>query len=208
MLPTFLAKDPHFSKVWDALHADPSTVSHQDLLKAYQTVSTHGAEPAPAKVAPVPVPAAYAQEQQQEVPRETQGLATGGIVKETTAGSSRKTADGYIRSDTGGTADKLSFNVVQDSYVIPADVVSGLGQGNSDAGAKVIAQRYSGRLSARTKGNIPVKLSGGEYVISPHVVKRAGRGDIERGVRHFEGVIQRVRNETIDELRNREKPVR
>ncbi len=198
VIPSHLAKDEHFSKVWEGLHTDPSSVSHEDLLKAYQKISGSDENPAPAV------------EEAQQAQKETgsQGFAGGGAVQETEPGPKSKTAIGYIKSDTGGTADKLSFNVVQDSYVIPADIVSGLGHGNSDAGAKIIAERFKGRLSARTKGTVPVKLSGGEYVIPPHVVKRVGKGSIERGIDHFEDFIKTVRAKTILDLHHKKKPIR
>lgn len=198
VLPHHLAKDKHFSKVWEGLHTDPSSVSHEDLLKAYQKISGSDENPAPA----------VEEAQQAQAESETQGFASGGAVQETTPGSKNKTAVGYIKSDTGGTADKLSFNVVQDSYVIPADIVSGLGHGNSDAGAKILSERFKGRLSARTKGTVPVKLSGGEYVIPPHVVKRVGKGDVERGIDHFEDLIKTVRAKTILDLHHKKKPIR
>jgi hypothetical protein len=199
VLPSHLAKDKHFSKVWEGLHTDPQSVSHEDLLKAYQKISGSDENPAPAVAA---------QQAQSTLEQGPPAYASGGVVQETEPGAKSKTAVGYIRSDTGGTADKLSFNVVQDSYVIPADIVSGLGHGNSDAGARIIAERFKGRLSARTQGTVPVKLSGGEYVIPPHVVKRVGKGNIERGIDHFEDFIKTVRAKTILDLHHKKKPIR
>lgn len=45
---------------------------------------------------------------------------------------------GLINSGTAGRTDRIPVSVASDSYVIPADVVSGLGQGNTLAGAKVL----------------------------------------------------------------------
>jgi hypothetical protein len=45
---------------------------------------------------------------------------------------------GFIASDTAGRTDRLPMSVVADSFVMPADVVSGLGQGNSLAGPRML----------------------------------------------------------------------
>lgn len=45
---------------------------------------------------------------------------------------------GLIHSTTAGRTDRLPMSVASNSYVMPADVVSGLGQGNTLAGAKVL----------------------------------------------------------------------
>lgn len=45
---------------------------------------------------------------------------------------------GMIRSAIPGRTDKLPMNVRGGSYVIPADVVSGIGEGNSMAGAAAL----------------------------------------------------------------------
>src|SRR6185437_4727710 len=47
---------------------------------------------------------------------------------------------GLLMSDIGGRTDHIASNPAANSYVIPADVVSGLGEGNSLAGAKVLTQ--------------------------------------------------------------------
>lgn len=51
---------------------------------------------------------------------------------------------GIIHMAVGGRTDHLPMNVYANSYVIPADVVSGLGEGNTLAGGKVIDHMFSG----------------------------------------------------------------
>ena len=43
---------------------------------------------------------------------------------------------GLIESDTSGRTDRLPMSVAADSFVVPADVIAGLGQGNTLAGAR------------------------------------------------------------------------
>ena len=66
----------------------------------------------------------------------------------------------YLNGETDGMADKVRANIdgVQEArlsdgeYVIPADVVSHLGNGNSEAGAKVL-DRFLARVRKERTGN-------------------------------------------------------
>jgi hypothetical protein len=44
----------------------------------------------------------------------------------------------YVRGDGDGTSDSVPAMLATGEFVIPADVVSGLGNGDNDAGAKVL----------------------------------------------------------------------
>jgi len=55
-----------------------------------------------------------------------------------------------------GRTDTLPINVPSGSYVVPADIVSGIGQGNSHAGGKILASFFSGPL-----GMPPMHAHGG-----------------------------------------------
>src|SRR5215472_12241131 len=45
-----------------------------------------------------------------------------------------------------GRTDTLPINVPSGSYVVPADIVSGIGQGNSAGGAKLLDSFFKGPL--------------------------------------------------------------
>ncbi len=47
---------------------------------------------------------------------------------------------GFVNSGVGGRTDRLPVAVAADSFIAPADVVSGIGQGNSLAGARYLSQ--------------------------------------------------------------------
>jgi hypothetical protein len=49
---------------------------------------------------------------------------------------------GLFKGATPGRADKVPVSVPAKSYVIPADVVSGVGQGNTDAGSKILDNMF------------------------------------------------------------------
>lgn len=52
-------------------------------------------------------------------------------------------SQGLLKSKVPGRTDKLPVGMKSGSYVVPADIVSGLGQGNTDAGANILAQMFS-----------------------------------------------------------------
>jgi hypothetical protein len=89
-----------------------------------------------------------------ENPSSTGGLAHGGIAEMARGGAAPR----YLRGQTDGMADKIPSNIdgVQPAklshgeFVIPADVVSHLGNGNSDAGAKVLYKMMDRVRQART----------------------------------------------------------
>ena len=51
--------------------------------------------------------------------------------------------EGMINSSIPGRTDKLPMNVKSGSYILPADVPSALGQGNSAAGGKILSKMFS-----------------------------------------------------------------
>jgi hypothetical protein len=70
-------------------------------------------------------------------------------------GMARK-ASGFLHSSVPGRTDKIGLNIRNGSYVVPADVVAGHGQGNSLAGASALDKLFKsgpygsslGRVSA------------------------------------------------------------
>lgn len=89
---------------------------------------------------------------QQQQMEQAQGMATGGLA------SLKKPKGKYLRGDTDGMADEIPARIDGEQearlsdgeFVIPADVVSHLGNGNSDAGAKKLEQMMSQIRKART----------------------------------------------------------
>jgi hypothetical protein len=75
-----------------------------------------------------------------------QAMASGGLVplphmnRPKGFSAAIRPPSGLIRSDVPGRTDQHVMKVRPDSYVVPADVVSGLGQGNTLAGAKLLEQ--------------------------------------------------------------------
>jgi hypothetical protein len=84
------------------------------------------------------------------------GMAQGGIAEMAKGGKANRPR--YLRGETDGMQDRIPSNIdgVQPAklshgeFVIPADVVSHLGNGNSDAGAKVLYKMMDRVRQART----------------------------------------------------------
>lgn len=129
---------------------------------------------------------------------------------------------GLISGPTGGRADHVPMTVGSGSYVIPADVVGGLGGGNTEAGGAVLDHLMRGgpfgthipvpkgrstiphppgapRLArgGPTTG-VPVLVSHGEYIVPPHEVARLHRsGDVKEGHKMLDDFIIRARKEIV-----------
>lgn len=119
------------------------------------------------------------------------------------------------------------MHVPSGSYVIPADVVSSHGEGNTIAGFKVMRRLFGGMPYGggsapygqsggpygeplpRAEGGeadgspaVPIVAAGGEYVIAPHVVLRIGDGDMDLGHAVLDEFVKRSRAETVKTLKN------
>lgn len=128
-------------------------------------------------------------------------------------GVSEKIHVGPIHSNVAGRTDHLPINVPSGSYVIPADIISAMGEGNTMAGFKY-ANRVFGKqkyLSSKyddvnlgegddTGNPVEIVAAGGEYVISPYNVARIGGGDMDRGHKELDGFVIGYRAKTIQTL--------
>ena len=75
----------------------------------------------------------------------TIGMASGGPVDRASRIAREKAAPchhGIINMAVGGRTDHIPMNVLEGSYVLPADIVSGLGEGNTLAGTKIINSMF------------------------------------------------------------------
>jgi len=139
---------------------------------------------------------------------------------------------GMIRSAVPGRTDKLNLNVPSGSYIIPADIPSALGQGNSTAGGAILDKMFNkgpygmglpraragsrvGKrktsLSGFAKGGevghpTPIMAAGGEYTIHPDTVADLGNGDIELGHSILDSFVKQVRAKHISTLKGLKPP--
>jgi hypothetical protein len=116
---------------------------------------------------------------------------------------------GPIHSPVAGRTDHLPMHVPSGSYVIPADIVSAMGEGNTMAGFKVVRQMFKGLPGAQafaaggfTGELVPIVAAGGEYVITPQEVEAIGQGNLDRGHKALDSFIKKMRAKTVQTLKN------
>lgn len=136
---------------------------------------------------------------------------------------------GPIHSSVAGRTDHLPVHVHSGSYVIPADIVSGMGEGNTIAGFKHMRRMFGGvprgQGSApygQSKGpygmadggdaggedgeGVPIVAAGGEYVLHPQQVRNVGNGDLDTGHQVLDKFVLRMRKDLIHTLKNLAPP--
>jgi hypothetical protein len=90
------------------------------------------------------------------------------------AGKKTKTHRGAIHSSVAGRTDHLPMHVASGSYVIPADIISAMGEGNSMAGFKVAKNIFSAPGPyGQSAESLPYGASGMPYGV-PAPKKAAG----------------------------------
>ena len=138
--------------------------------------------------------------------------------------ASEKIHVGPIHSPVAGRTDHLPVHVPSGSYVIPADIISAMGEGNTMAGFKVAntifskipnmqgmpgadaqlglpSKKAAGGETASMGSPVPVVVAGGEYVISPEDVTHMGEGDLDAGHRVLDSFVLKMRKKTVDTLK-------
>lgn len=111
---------------------------------------------------------------------------------------------GPIHSHVPGRTDHIPTKIQSGSYVIPADVVSGIGEGNTVAGYGILDHLFSkeyGSTKAPRSTGVPVVVAGGEYVVPPEVVQALGRGDIKQGHDVLDKFVVAMRSKIIKEMK-------
>ena len=143
-------------------------------------------------------------------------------------GGKIKVHKGPIHSTVAGRTDHLPMHVASGSYVIPADIISAMGEGNSMAGFKVARSIFSqpgpyGKSTGsmpyggsempygqpaphRSEGGevdaVPIVAAGGEYVIPPDDVLHIGNGSLDHGHKVLDAFVKKMRKKTIRTLQS------
>lgn len=122
-------------------------------------------------------------------------------------GEAMKTHVGPIHSLVAGRTDHLPIHVPSGSYVIPADIVSALGEGNTMAGFRVLNDMF-GIQKLGDEPAVEIVAAGGEYVVSPNAVLRVGGGDVDSGHRSLDEFVKKYRAKTVSTLKKLPGPKR
>lgn len=144
-------------------------------------------------------------------------------------------SEGFLHSSVPGRTDKLPIAVHGGAYVLPADHISTLGQGNSLAGADIVKKMFKSgpygstpspqhgirpniprlNLSPRTSKSkfasggsgktLPIIVAGGEVVLSPEQIVRRF-GSLEAGHKALDKWVIQTRKKNIKTLRGLRPP--
>lgn len=135
---------------------------------------------------------------------------------------------GLFMSDVSGRTDRLPHAVAADSFVMPADVISGVGQGNTLAGSKLMDGILAGakgpygiNLRRADGGSTPgvshVLVAGGEYLVPRHALQNVGwrrnggkkmdpKADLAEGHKWAREMVDKVRGHQKKFLATAPKP--
>ena len=109
---------------------------------------------------------------------------------------------GPIVGDTGGRADKRPMRVPNGCYVLTADHVSGMGEGNTGAGMKRLSEMFPKSKPSRMRNlpdAVPIYAADGEFIVSPEDIEDR-YGDLDRGHRILDEWQTSERKKLIEEL--------
>ena len=119
---------------------------------------------------------------------------------------------GMIDSDIPGRTDEIPMKVTSGAYVLPADIPSALGQGNTMAGKSILDNMFGGEQSQQmadggeVDDHVPIIAAGGEYIIHPNKVKEIGHGDMAKGHKVLDKFVLHTRSEHIKTLKKLKPP--
>ena len=134
--------------------------------------------------------------------------AEGGPLMAPAQPATERVHTGPIHSAVAGRTDHLPMHVPSGAYVIPADIISAMGEGNTMAGFKVANSIFSTRkfgtpgADAGISSTVPIVAAGGEYVIHPDDVVRIGNGDMDAGHKVLDSFVKRMRAKTVATLKS------
>lgn len=115
---------------------------------------------------------------------------------------------GLLHSHVAGRTDHLPVTVKSGAYVIPADIVSALGEGNTLNGRIKLDHMFK-RSAPKQKsgGKVPIMAAGGEYIINPEEIM-ARFGNLDTGHKALDKFVKDYRAKTIKKLKGLPGPAR
>ena len=119
---------------------------------------------------------------------------------------------GPIPGATPGRNDRHRLSVGSGSFVLPSDIPSALGEGNSISGHAILNRMFPQPPRRMADGGevegeeVPIIAASGEYVISPDQVAAVGDGDLDKGHKVLNAFVKHTRNAYIRHLRKLPAP--
>lgn len=131
----------------------------------------------------------------------------------TPIGGATKLHTGAIKAPVAGRTDHLPMHVPSGSYVIPADIISAIGEGNTAHGFDIIDYMVKQRMASGgdvenmdAADPVAIVAAGGEYVIPPDAVRGFGDGDLDTGHKALDEWVKSERANTIATLKKLPPP--
>jgi hypothetical protein len=106
----------------------------------------------------------------------------------------------FAEGETGGQQDNVHVDLPHGSFVLDANTVSAVGDGNSIAGRNKIREMLNrlnvgiGEITNQTK-LVPAAISSGEFTIYPHHVSALGDGDLKAGHKKLKSFVKNLRKD-------------
>ena len=133
------------------------------------------------------------------------GAASGNSEGSGGAADGSDTAGGYNR---GGIMGLAKGGMARGGFVVPADVVSALGNGSTDAGLRSLKSKFgavkhikgkgdglSDSINTSIDGRQPARVADGEAYIDPKTVASIGKGDPKKGAQKLYAMMDKIRGQ-------------
>ena len=125
-----------------------------------------------------------------------------------TGGNSFGGSDGGYNEAAGGLISLAIGGMTQGGFVVPADVVSALGNGSSDAGLRKLyaligdvkpikgkGDGLSDSIPTSIDGKQPARVADGEAYVNPKTVAKIGGGDAKKGAKKLYAMMDKIRQQ-------------
>ena len=137
----------------------------------------------------------------------------GSVGADGSPGSGTAGANGTGGWRQGGLLSYAQGGLAQDSFIVPADVVSAMGNGSTKAGLAALNSQLQGRkaggatliqgagdglsdsIPTHIDGKQPARVADGEAYINPQTVKRLGGGNQKKGAAKLYAMMNNVRKQ-------------
>ena len=127
---------------------------------------------------------------------------------ETYGGDTGYSPSGESLLARGGIAGLSAGGMAKGGFVVPADVVSALGNGSTDAGLRTLQAKMgavkpikgqgdglSDSISTNIDGKQPARVADGEAYIPPETVAKIGGGDPKKGAKKLYAMMDKIRQQ-------------
>ena len=127
---------------------------------------------------------------------------------QTAANQAAAEAGGYPTLAQGGLAGLAAGGMAKGGFVVPADVVSALGNGSTDAGLRTLQAKMgavkpikgngdglSDSIPTSIDGKQPARVADGEAYIPPETVAKIGGGDPKKGAKKLYAMMDKIRQQ-------------